>query len=52
MRTMTFAELAYEVIARFVAPEDIPADILRDIIGKSFAAFRTEGRNCSHRLSL
>mmetsp|Transcript_10773 Transcript_10773/g.18123 ORF Transcript_10773/g.18123 Transcript_10773/m.18123 type:complete len:537 (+) Transcript_10773:143-1753(+) len=40
MRSMTFPDLAFQVISKFVQPEDIPADKLKSIIDKSFASFR------------
>ena len=41
MRGMTYVELAYTVISRYVGPEDVPADKLKDIVQRSFATFRT-----------
>ena len=41
MRSMTYVELAYTVISRFVGPEDVPTDKLKDIIQRSFSTFRT-----------
>mmetsp|Transcript_13298 Transcript_13298/g.12894 ORF Transcript_13298/g.12894 Transcript_13298/m.12894 type:complete len:514 (+) Transcript_13298:74-1615(+) len=41
MRKMTYIELSYEVISKFVQPEDIPEDKLKDIIHRSFSTFRT-----------
>ena len=40
---MTYVELSYEVISKFVQPEDIPADNLKDILHRSFSTFRTPG---------
>ena len=41
MRGMTYIELAYTVISRFVGPEDVPTDKLKDIVHRSFSTFRT-----------
>jgi hypothetical protein len=41
MRKMTYIELSYEVISKFVHPEDIPEEKLKDIIHRSFSTFRT-----------
>jgi threonine synthase len=43
MRKLTFAELAFEVVTKFVSPEDIPRTELRDIINRSFSVFRSPG---------
>lgn len=45
---MSYIELSYEVISKFVHPEDIPTDKLKDIIHRSFSTFRTPGtvRSC------
>lgn len=43
MRGMTYIDLSYEVISKFVHPEDIPTDKLKDIIHRSFSTFRTPG---------
>ena len=43
MRAMTYIELSYEVISKFVHPEDIPTDKLKDILQRSFSTFRTPG---------
>ena len=43
MRSMSYTELAYEVISSFVHTEDIPSEILQKIINKSFSTFRTKG---------
>lgn len=36
LRGLNYADLAYEVIRKFVHPEDIPADVLKDIVQRSF----------------
>lgn len=41
LRKMNYVDLAYEIISKFVQPEDIPSDSLKDIISRSFASFRT-----------
>ena len=41
MRGMSYVDLAYTVISRYVGPEDVPADKLKDIVQRSFATFRT-----------
>ena len=43
MRGMTYIELSYEVISKFVGPDDIPEANLKDIIHRSFSTFRTPG---------
>jgi threonine synthase len=43
MRGMSYTQLAYEVISKFVGPDDIPSEKLRDIVNRSFATFRTPG---------
>lgn len=45
MRTMTYSELAYEVISSYVQEDQIPAEDLRDIINRSFSTFRTKGKS-------
>ena len=52
MRGMTFNELAFEVISKFVGAEDISAKDLRVIIDKSFASFRTSGYHPSLQITL
>lgn len=44
MRAMSYVDLSFEVISRFVGPEDIPRDILKDILTRSFGTFRHAGR--------
>jgi hypothetical protein len=51
MRGMTYIELSYEVISKFVHPEDIPTDKLKDIIHRSFSTFRTPGTVHSRSLT-
>lgn len=41
---MSYPDMAYEVISRFVGPEDVPAETLKDIIKRSFSTFRTPGK--------
>jgi threonine synthase len=41
MRGMSYVDMAYTVISRYVGPEDVPADKLKDIVQRSFATFRT-----------
>lgn len=43
MRKLTYSELAYEIISLYVHKEDIPADVLKSIVNKSFSSFRTPG---------
>jgi threonine synthase len=40
MRGMSFPELAFAVISRFVGEEDIPAKDLKEIIDRSYSTFR------------
>merc|ERR1711871_1372457 len=40
LRGMSYSEMAYEVISKFVGPEDVAKDSLKDIINRSFATFR------------
>jgi threonine synthase len=37
---MSFSDLAYEVISKFVGPEDVPTAVLKDIVNRSFKTFR------------
>ena len=41
MRSMSFTDLAYTVISKFVSEEDISAASLKDIVTRSFSKFRT-----------
>jgi len=41
MRSLSYIDLAYEVISSFVGPEDVPSQKLKEIIEKSFSTFRT-----------
>eukprot|EP01041_Mallomonas_annulata_P006823 gene6823-13822_t len=41
MRGMTYFELAFEVLSKFISESDIPHDTLREIVNKSFSTFRT-----------
>lgn len=40
LRDMSYSEMAYEVISKFVGPQDVERDALKDIINRSFATFR------------
>ena len=40
-RSLSFPEMAYEVIAKFVKEDQVPSEKLRDIINRSAAAFRS-----------
>lgn len=42
LRGLSFIDLAYEIISKFVGPEDIPSSTLKDIIRKSFSVFRSK----------
>ena len=42
MRDLSYTDLAYNVISKFVHPEDIPAKTLKEIINKSFSTFRSK----------
>lgn len=42
MRDMTFSDLAFQVISKFISEEDIPSVALKDIVDRSFSSFRTE----------
>ena len=41
-RSLSYADLAIEVIAKFVSEEDVPRKNLEDIVRRSCAAFRSE----------
>lgn len=43
MRGLSFSELAFELISRYVPPEEIPREDLKGIIDKSFVNFRHSG---------
>ena len=43
MRNMSYEELAYVVISKYVGDEDIPPHILKNILHKSFSTFRSKG---------
>ena len=47
-RTMSFQDMAFEVISRFVSEDDIPKDTLRKIVNKSFSKFRSPGNECTY----
>ena len=44
MRKMNYAEVAYEVISKFVDVDDVPHQTLRDIVNRSFSKFRHAGK--------
>jgi threonine synthase len=46
MRALSFPELAFAVISRYVSEEDIPHKDLKDIIDRSYSTFRTPGACC------
>lgn len=51
MRGMSYADLAFEVISKFVQNDDIPADVLRDIVQRSFGTqWRSEHKTPSIKL--
>jgi threonine synthase len=41
MRGLSYVDLAYNVISKFVSAEDVPPDALKDILQRSFGTFRT-----------
>jgi threonine synthase len=41
MRCLTFPDLAYAIVSRFVGEEDIPAKDLKDIVDRSYSTFRS-----------
>ena len=41
-RELNYANLATEVIAKFVCDDEVPKDVLRDIVTRSCNAFRVE----------
>lgn len=47
MRKMTYSELAFVVLSKFISEDDVPAAALRDIVNRSFATFRSSGE-CFH----
>lgn len=38
LRKLSYADLAYEIISKFVSPDDIPAAALKDIVDRSFGS--------------
>ncbi|KAL7579891.1 hypothetical protein ACA910_004898 [Epithemia clementina (nom. ined.)] len=40
-RSLSFPDMAFQVISKFVKDDQVPAEILRDIINRSAAAFRS-----------
>ena len=44
MKNLSYEELSYEVISKYVGPNDIPADKLKMILHKSFSTFRSKGK--------
>ena len=38
LRKLSYADLAYEIISKFISPEDIPAANLKDIVDRSFGS--------------
>lgn len=49
-RSLSYSELSYEVISKFVGLEDMPEDVLRSIIDKSFKSFRNPEVTPSRKL--
>jgi threonine synthase len=45
MKDLSFHQLAFEVISKFVGPEDVPPEKLKIILENSFSTFRTLGRH-------
>jgi threonine synthase len=43
MKDLSFLDLSYEIISRFVSSREIPAEDLRNILQKSFSSFRAAG---------
>lgn len=41
-RSLSYPDLAVEVIAKFVKDDEVPRNVLRDIVHKSCDAFRSE----------
>ncbi|EJK66715.1 hypothetical protein THAOC_12335 [Thalassiosira oceanica] len=41
-RSLSYADLATEVIAKFVKDDEVPRDVLRDIVHRSCGAFRSD----------
>merc|ERR1719326_2266631 len=49
MRSMTYEEVAYEVMSMYIGPNDVPADKLKDIIKRSYSTFRDPAAEEMHR---
>ena len=45
MRGLSYADMAVAVISKFVKPDQVPADKLKDIVTRSCAAFRAGKRD-------
>lgn len=43
MRSLSFPELAFAVVSRYVSEEDIPHQDLKAIIDRSYSTFRSPG---------
>jgi len=43
MRGLSFSALAVEIISKFVGPEEIPAETIKQIVYSSYSTFRTAG---------
>lgn len=48
MRKLSFPQLAFAVISRFVSEEDVPHQDLKDIIDRSYSTFRSPGGFAQH----
>ena len=44
MRGLSYTDLAFEVISRYVGPDEVPKDKLKNILMRSFETFRTNGK--------
>jgi threonine synthase len=51
LRGMTYSELAYEVVSKFVSPDEIPTDALKSILTRSFSKFRSPEVTPSKKLA-
>jgi hypothetical protein len=40
---MSYDEMAFAVISKYVSPDDIPHEDLKRMLEKSFASFRSKG---------
>ena len=52
MRALSFPELAFAVVSRYVSEEDIPHQDLKAIIDRSYSTFRSPGASCCVKLVL